>query len=524
MKRKDDWRNKLDPWALEFLEGYRKASAERGMGDPAKWHEKMEEIAAKHPQIRELGKVEVLPEFVDRLLQNEELAKHLSVFNPSPGTKTMNAPVARFINVAQIVTLALDDPQMRVFAGLGIGVVAQIFGSFYSDISKMWRLLQLIGAARSRTSIRFRYMCEFALRPQAVTWKEFRLLYEKWSADRRPSVLSEWMSRHAKARSVSQEDVEVELFDAITGKRATLLSAAAESKSVEEQDSQLVESGALLQMMEQLLRDLGKLTPQRFGKLFDQCSHWIGFRKNKADLQQRQLEEKLMLKLLSSASAEQSVGIYEQVLPDRWDFDIGDGTLPMRKALRAKCEKLVAPKASEEAIGFMAREGAIHSLTEQGRFTGVKHCLFQRRSPVWTSKLRNKLLATIRKGRTDPTIYLNVRDFFDLIVYGLERGVDSVGPRDVSNLLSDYKFVSTLWHTVTSRKIQYRLQMTFIQARQSLIKAGASESALLLPEELQSRLDEEASKQKAKMGDASLAVPDSEDSSLAQPLESESQT
>ena len=139
MKRKDDWRNKLDPWALEFMEGYRKASAERGsMGDPAKWHEKMEEIAAKHPQIRELGKVEVLPEFVDRLLQNEELAKHLSVFNPSPGTKTMNAPVARFVNIAQIVTLALDDPQMRVLAGFGVGFIGLMFGSFYSGISKMY--------------------------------------------------------------------------------------------------------------------------------------------------------------------------------------------------------------------------------------------------------------------------------------------------------------------------------------------------------------------------------------------------
>jgi hypothetical protein len=88
------------------------------------------------------------------------------------------------------------------------------------------------------------------------------------------------MSYHAKQRSVTQEDVEVELFDAIIGKRNMLLSAAAESKSVEEQDSQLIEAAALLQMTEQLLRDLGKLTPLRFGKLFDQFSHWIGFRKN----------------------------------------------------------------------------------------------------------------------------------------------------------------------------------------------------------------------------------------------------
>jgi hypothetical protein len=139
MKRKDDWRNKLDPWALEFLEGYRKASAEHGkIADPAKWHEKMEEIAAKHPQIRELAKVEVLPEFVNILLQNEELAKHLSVLNPSPGTKTMSPPVATFVNVAQAVTLALDDPELRVLAGLAAAVVGVMFGNLYSDISKMY--------------------------------------------------------------------------------------------------------------------------------------------------------------------------------------------------------------------------------------------------------------------------------------------------------------------------------------------------------------------------------------------------
>jgi hypothetical protein len=139
MKRKDDWRNKLDPWALEFLEGYRKASAERGsISDPAKWHEKMEDIATKHPQIRELGKVEVLPEFIERLLQNEELAKHISVLNPSPGTKTTSPPVATFIDVAQKVTLALDQPELRIVAGFAAGFIAVIFGNFYSGISKMY--------------------------------------------------------------------------------------------------------------------------------------------------------------------------------------------------------------------------------------------------------------------------------------------------------------------------------------------------------------------------------------------------
>ncbi|HWO37074.1 MAG TPA: hypothetical protein VNO32_50505 [Candidatus Acidoferrum sp.] len=139
MKQKDDWRNKLDPWALQFLEGYRKASAVRGsVDDPVKWHEKMEEIASKHPQIRELVKVEVLPEFIERLLQNEELAKHISVLNPSPGTKTTSPPVATFIDVAQKVTLALDQPELRIAAGFAAGFVAVMFGNLYSDISKMY--------------------------------------------------------------------------------------------------------------------------------------------------------------------------------------------------------------------------------------------------------------------------------------------------------------------------------------------------------------------------------------------------
>lgn len=138
MKQRDDWRNKLDSWALEFLERCRKASAERGSGNPAKWHEKMAELAAKYPQIRELRNVEVLPEFLNRLFQNEDLAKHLPAFNASPGTKTMDAPLAKSVDIALILALALGDTQLRVLGGFGIDFVALIFGKVHSDISKMY--------------------------------------------------------------------------------------------------------------------------------------------------------------------------------------------------------------------------------------------------------------------------------------------------------------------------------------------------------------------------------------------------
>src|SRR5437763_5432752 len=109
MRQKDNWRNKLDSRALEFLERCRKASAERGSGNPAKWHEKMPELAAKYPQIRELRNIEVLPEFLSYLFQNEDLAKPLPAFNASTGTKTMDAPLAKSVDIALVFALALGD-------------------------------------------------------------------------------------------------------------------------------------------------------------------------------------------------------------------------------------------------------------------------------------------------------------------------------------------------------------------------------------------------------------------------------
>src|SRR5713226_6469201 len=65
------------------------------------------------------------------------------------------------------------------------------------------RLIQLIEAMRSRASIKLRYVCELALRPHAVTWKEFRSFYATWAADRRTLILSNWIEQHANERQVS---------------------------------------------------------------------------------------------------------------------------------------------------------------------------------------------------------------------------------------------------------------------------------------------------------------------------------
>jgi hypothetical protein len=360
------------------------------------------------------------------------------------------------------------------------------------DPALVERLTRLVEACRSRSSQHFRYICELANRPHALTWKEFRSIRVRWQSDARPALLAELMAEHAANRAVSAGDLDGELFQAMLGERGRLLEQAAESKSTLEHKRFADDASKLLTMVEQFLGDLGKLDAERVGKLYGQATYWIGFRKNPGDLALRNQEKSLLLKLLSGASEQLSTELLENFLP-AFDVDFGDGSLQLKEDLREKCGEAVAPKAAKEAISFITREGGIQSLTERGRFATVKYCLFKSDSPVWKTHLRNELIALIRKGRDDSTIYSNVSDLFDLMMRGLRRGIDTlIDLSDVVALLSNHEFTKVLWETVTSRAIQYRMQMSYIEARQLLVQNGVPEEILPLTDELKVRAEEEA--------------------------------
>jgi hypothetical protein len=86
------------------------------------------------------------------------------------------------------------------------------------------RLTRLIEACRSRSSQHFRYMCELAIRPQALTWKEFRVIRAIWESDPKPSVLANAIAEHVVDMAMSPENVEAELFEALRGVTCPLLS------------------------------------------------------------------------------------------------------------------------------------------------------------------------------------------------------------------------------------------------------------------------------------------------------------
>jgi hypothetical protein len=365
------------------------------------------------------------------------------------------------------------------------------------------RLIRLIEASRSRSSHRFQYVCELAVRPHAITWKEFRSFYATWTGDKRPAVLAKWIQLHAAARGVGIDDVESELFETILVRRKDCLSAASESSLIQEQESHAAEADTLLTLIAQYLRDLGKLDAPRFRVLYAQLAGWIAFRRNPRDKILRDHEESQLLGLVSFASPALSLELFEVVNPEAPHPDLGEGYLERQK-LRERCMAEIGHKAASEAIAFMNRQGGIQSLTERGRFLAVKYCLFHPDSPVWKTGLRAELLKSICRGREEFLIYENVREYFDLLVQGLDHRLEFALRQDIAQILADTEFVTCLWSIVISRAIQYRMLISFVRARRTLIQNGVPEGSLPLTEDMQSRIKEDKTLVSSQTEEASL--------------------
>jgi hypothetical protein len=167
----------------------------------------------------------------------------------------------------------------------------------------------------------------------------------------------------------------------------------------------------------------------------------------------RKQEEILLLKLLGSASSSLSTELFESIYPVNTFPDV-DETVAPRATLREKCVEVVYPKTAEEAIDFFRRDGAMNILFEGNRFLAVKCCLFKPDSPIWGNSLQGKLIEIVRSGRQDSVVYINVQDFFRILIQGLGTGVDWIQREDIAKTLSNEKFVQSIRETIIGRGIQ----------------------------------------------------------------------
>lgn len=355
------------------------------------------------------------------------------------------------------------------------------------------RIIQLMEAVRTRASLSFRYSCELAERPHAVTWKEFDLLQKTWQLGPNPKTLANWISEHAAERSIDADDVETDLFESIVNRRNLRLQEAADTEFTQEHEGKAKEAGLLLDLAEQFLLGLQKLTGARFNKFYGQAFYWYEFRTNPADKLLRDQEKAFLLNLLSKSQGPLAQELLDVLHP--WHFSSIDFDKPAtaegKSTLNNELIAIIAPRVAEQSIELMQQTDGIRGLSEKGKFLALKYCLLHPNSPMWSTSLWEKLVQEIRNGQKDLVAFRNSRDLMELIVEGLQHKLEISLYAGTTTIVAKQKFIGELWGTVISRQIQFRLQIRFIRWREVLLQAGVPEAVLPLTEDLKARLEME---------------------------------
>jgi hypothetical protein len=352
------------------------------------------------------------------------------------------------------------------------------------------RVVNLVEAARARTSASFRYQAEFAERPHRITWKEFREVFEIWKQTGDVNLLAQWIETQARNREARAEDVVSELSGTIFSFRDGKISAAAGSNSSQEQSDLVGEAGSALG----LLRALMSKGPPNvatvlnsgdiFQRLLGGALYWIHFRTNPADNKARELERDFLLWIVRNAGSR--ADDYLDVLRPWSDLsDVGSfdqRAYALQTGLRTELVIILLPAASEAALRLFETPGGISRLVEKGRLMAQRYALFAERSPLRSGNLRAGLFHVLSLAENSAMVHENCIEFFQLLLSGMRGAQDGADPEDFRSIPRDVDLAARIWNSVVARKIQFRMQQELLNGRQQLIKGGTPENALPIPD------------------------------------------
>ncbi len=347
------------------------------------------------------------------------------------------------------------------------------------------RLIELVNATRMLAGLQLEYSWKFALRPEAITWKEFYELLARWKEAPFAETISAWIAKLSAANSIDQADIEGDFFQTLLNAKQNAAAKAAEAPTVEENAVQCAEAQSFLKITEQFLSLPTMFTPERFGKLYGGALYWIAFRVNPADAELRNAEQALLFSLLDGAPDHQAPAMLETLKfdDDPWGgFGPGDDeTIRLKKALRDECVTRLLPKVERAFVVYIGRPESFRLLSTREGSPSFRYVLF---SLSWGTVIRSALLEMMQNAKSDQNAYEQANDFLQLLVDAAGSQSNYIGRESAADIAHDREFIAALWQGVTSRHIQYRMLNSYLSKRESLVKLGAQEDDLPLPPEL----------------------------------------
>jgi len=348
------------------------------------------------------------------------------------------------------------------------------------------RLVELIGATRMLGGFHLLYNFKFALRPEAITWKEFNELLAEWKETPSAETISGWIAKQSATNWIDSADIEVDLFETLLNAKHEAASKAAEAPTVEENSKYCEQATSLLAITEQFLSLPEMLTPERFSKLFEKSLYWIAFRVNPADGELRNAERTLVYSLLDRTSSAQAPATLDTLKPWEPSAHLSEDarTAELEKDVRNECVNLLLPKVEQAFATFIGRPESLRLLSSQNGPSSFLYVLFSIDRLPWGAVIRNALLETMRNARIDANAYEKANEFLQLLVDAAENSTGLIPRNSAEKIVEDHEFIAALWQGVISRHIQFRMLKSYLAKREAVLHLGAAEADLPLSQEL----------------------------------------
>jgi KAP family P-loop domain len=377
------------------------------------------------------------------------------------------------------------------------------------------RLIELVKAARNLAGFQLEYNFKFALRPEAITWKEFYELLAQWKGSSHPETISAWIAKQAEANSIDPVDIETDLYQTFLNAKHDAASKAAEASTVEDNATYCAEAKRLLVLTEQFLGLPQMFTPARFGKLYEKSLYWIAFRVNPADGELRDAERDLLLKLVDGASDDDAPAMLEALKPmDPWAFGPEDAvTMRLKKELRDDCVTRLLPKVEHAFAQYLDRPESLRLLSTPEGSASFRYVLFSPDRLPWGTVVRGALLTMLQKTKSDQNAYDKANEFLQLVVDAASNRSNYIARESAVSIAADQEFIAALWQAVISRHIQFRMLKSYLSKREALLQSGAREEDLPLSSEL-AKAKESGGPMESEMDTPDAEFTDDFDSSL----------
>ncbi len=378
------------------------------------------------------------------------------------------------------------------------------------------RLIELVNATRTLAGFHLQYSFKFALRPEAITWKEFYELLAQWKEAPVPETTSAWIAKQSAANSIDPLDIETDLFETFLNAKENEASKAAEASTVEENATYCAKAKSLLAITEQFLRLPERFTPERFGKLYGKSLYWIAFRVNPADRELRGAERTLIYSLVDRASNGQAPAMLEALKPwDPWAFTPEDAQVrELKKELRDECVARLLPKVECAFAAYLGRPESLRLLSTPDGSSSFRYMLFSPDRLPWGIVIRSALFETMRGAGSDSNAYEKVNEFLQLLVEAGSNRSSYIPRQSAESIVGDREFIAALWRGVISRPIQFRMLKSYLSKRVAILHLGAQEDDLPLSPELAKALTETLDPAELAPGESEEDVTDDSDLSF----------